>query len=333
MFKQRFSSLLSISFQSSFRNPTHKKMVELRVCVFLSMAAVVNSQQYTNQNGDEHSVDIATGSEGKDWRVPGSPGGIIFTDLEADWPQKPNKEDGVKWKAWQYRMCNPELPFANCQPINVAVSWALHAHGKYCSAGYLYKGAHMTVRDCAHLCYEHFGCKRFSVSCKGHCWISAGTHDHYTVTESSVGEIPADLQCKPQDIADADTVDKKVYDLSFYHADQTEAFCDSHFISLTGINTTAQCAHACKNMPDCRSFVSGAGTADGGCLHGCQVSKCEVNRRTNGESCKKGPDGDNCFVPPLDDPKIKHKAGNCVLWKLNSIAACHRRISLIDSTC
>lgn len=250
-------------------------------------------------------------------------------------------EDGYPHEAWQLRLCNPTYDgktITSCDNNMVGLDFRLVHHNKFCDIGAEYVGRGYNAEQCAQRCYGRFGCKLFSVSCKGDCWISSGVTGEFWPGDKSEWNTRRDQQCEEESVQIQDSSDKKVYELAFYTAAQVGTYCKSTFIHITGVNTTAQCAHACKNNEECRGFVSGAITVDGGCAHGCQISVQNRNCAAGG-TCTSDPNsaGQECELYTPQDPEIKDQAGTCIYWRLNSASkkeerqACQARESSCDN--
>lgn len=226
--------------------------------------------------------------------------------MKATWGKA--KEDGLGNKAWMWRQCPTDIDrLSKCTESDVGLHFITLKHGSYCRSGWQFKGMSKTTMECARECYAAFGCLRFSVDHEGECRISVG------VVDSPLQKEPlADLQC--EHATSHDEVDVKLYQLVFYHATHAGAHC-SHFYKLVeGINTTAQCAHACKNHETCRSFSVGSGRVDGGCVYGCRISDCHANTEgSTGSACRS--QNSKCELEDVD--KTRKQWGSCYHYELD----------------
>jgi len=277
---------------------------------------------WVDENGDATAAVTGRTPDPAKTKIQHADDGSILTgctgENEECWGE--TFEDGYPHEAWQLRLCNPSYDgkeITSCDNDMIGLDYRLVHHNKFCSLGAEYIGRGYTTEQCAQQCYGHFGCKLFSVSCKGDCWVSSGVTGEFWPSSKEEWNTRRDVQCEEEGTQQQDASDKKIYEIAFYHAAEVGVYCKSTFLHITGVNTTAQCAHACKNNEDCRGFVSGAVTVDGGCVHGCQISVKNNNCVTGGSCTNDKSHGEECELYDPQDPEIKDQAGTCIYWRLN----------------
>lgn len=230
-----------------------------------------------------------------------------FLTNQATWGNA--RDDGLSNKPWMWRQCPTDIErVSKCVESDIGLSYTTIKHGGYCRSGWQFKGLSKTTMECARECYASFGCLRFSVNSHGECRISVATGD------SVLQKVPlADLQC--EEAASAGDIDVKLYQIAFYHATHAGAHCNHFFKLIEGINTTAQCAHACKNHETCRSFSVGSGRVDGGCVYGCRISDCHANTEgSTGAACRS----QNSKCELADVAVTRDQWGSCYHYELDS---------------
>jgi len=216
--------------------------------------------------------------------------------------------DGLTNKAWMWRQCPTDTErLSTCVESDIGINYYTISHGKHCFSGWLFKGLSKTPLECARECYSTFGCETFSLNSYGECRVSVGI-DHSPLQK----EPAADMQCEvAEGPGDADVM---LYHLAFYHATHAGAYCKNFYKLVEGINTTAQCAHACKNTDTCRSFSVGSGRVDGGCVYGCRISDCHENTEGSvGSGCRS----QNSQCELRDPVETRDLAGSCYHYELD----------------
>lgn len=167
--------------------------------------------------------------------------------------------------------------------IDAADAQHNHTHGSDDHTESLMDRGHLSAAECAEECYKTPGCTRFSTG--SHCTM--GCRVSVSGSNSATGEAENDDgQCTTG--FTGDSTECVVYRLAFFHAVEEPGSCSAHYQRKINAHTTAECAHACKDEPDCTRFTAGAN-----CLDGCRISKCGSN--AGGSDC---PAAGQCIINP-----------------------------------